>query len=157
MLSGAGAVWLPAEIDWDGHMDLDGSGWALMTFGMIAFWGLLIFAVVWIVRELGRRPSGSRSGAGDVQAPDPAAILDRRLAEGDISLGTTESAGGRSRVRLASLGQTRTRHEGQDRTGRFRFSRPAIRPSVEPPAMSVGGWDAIDAGADGISSALGCR
>lgn len=86
MSSGISAVWLAADVDWDGHMDLDGWGWVLMTLGMIAFWGLLVFGVVWIARDLGRRPVGSRFNTESEAGPDPAAVLDRRLAEGDISL-----------------------------------------------------------------------
>ena len=58
----------------------------MMTLGMIAFWGLLILLVVWVIRETGRRPAGSASDLAAVRATDPAVILERRLAEGDISV-----------------------------------------------------------------------
>lgn len=72
---------LLAQGDFDGHMDWDGGWWILMAIGMVLFWGLVIFGIVWIVRELGsRREHQGRSDRGD-----PLAILDRRLAEGTIS------------------------------------------------------------------------
>ena len=57
-----------------------GTGWMIvMMLGMIVFWGVVILGVVWLLREaIGRReqaPSG-----------DPLGILDRRLAEGQISV-----------------------------------------------------------------------
>ena len=71
---------------WDDHMDWDG-GWILMAIGMVLFWGLVIFGVVWLVRSLGShdRPQGHayRPAPG---AEDPLAILDRRLAEGSIEV-----------------------------------------------------------------------
>ena len=66
-------------------MDLDGWGWVLMTLGMIAFWAILIFAFLWILRGLGGQPVASASDPGEASS-DPVAILDRRLAEGDISI-----------------------------------------------------------------------
>jgi putative membrane protein len=65
--------------DFDGHMDWDGGWWILMALAMIFFWGLVIAGIVWVVRELGN--SHRQSAA----APDPLAVLDRRLAEGAIS------------------------------------------------------------------------
>lgn len=72
---------LLAESDW-GHMDFDGGGWIAMGIGMILFWGLLIFGVVWLVREVGGHSLAGRTTAG----PDALEILDRRFAEGDISV-----------------------------------------------------------------------
>lgn len=65
--------------DFEGHMDWDGGWGILMVLGMILFWGLVIAAFVWVVREL----SGSRRHSAT--AADPLAILDRRLAEGALS------------------------------------------------------------------------
>jgi len=62
-------------------MDWDGGWWILMAIGMVLFWGLLIFGIVWVVRELGSR----REHHGRPDPSDPLAILDRRLAEGTIS------------------------------------------------------------------------
>lgn len=47
-----------------------------MMLGMIIFWGLVILGIVWLLRET--------IGRGH-HAPDPLAILDRRLAEGQVS------------------------------------------------------------------------
>jgi putative membrane protein len=48
-------------------------------FGMILFWGLIIAAVVWLVRAL----SHSRSAHAGLETPS--ALLDRRFAAGEIS------------------------------------------------------------------------
>jgi putative membrane protein len=68
--------------DGDGdHMDFDGGWWIVMGLGMILFWGLLVLGIVWLVRELsGRGPRAARSGSEALE------ILDRRLAEGEISI-----------------------------------------------------------------------
>ena len=57
-----------------------GSGWMIaMMLGMVLFWGLVVVGVVWLLREaIGR-------GRHTADA-DPLAILDRRLAEGHISV-----------------------------------------------------------------------
>ncbi|MGZ8666899.1 MAG: SHOCT domain-containing protein [Solirubrobacterales bacterium] len=68
-----------AQTDWDGHMD--GGWWILMAIGMVLFWGLAIFGIVWVVRELGSQ----REHHGHPDQGAPLAILDRRLAEGTIS------------------------------------------------------------------------
>lgn len=86
MLSAPTSFKMFADVDWNGHMDLNGGGWVLMTLGMIAFWGLLIFAVVWVVRETGRGSASTAVPGADAGAQEPAAILDRRLAEGDLSV-----------------------------------------------------------------------
>ena len=72
---------LLAQIYDDGHMDWDGGWWILMAIGMVLFWGLVIFGIVWAVRELGSR----HGNHGTPDRGDPLAILDRRLAEGTIS------------------------------------------------------------------------
>jgi putative membrane protein len=57
-----------------------GTGWMIvMMLGMVLFWGLVVVGIVWLLREaIGR----SHRGPGS----DPLAILDRRLAEGQISV-----------------------------------------------------------------------
>jgi putative membrane protein len=62
----------------------DGNGWAwwqvgLMWVVMIAFWGLLIWAIYALITNLTRKP-GARDGSDDAQR-----ILDQRLARGEIS------------------------------------------------------------------------
>lgn len=50
-----------------------------MMLGMALFWGLVIVGIGWLLREtIGRGHHGPGS--------DPLAILDRRLAEGQISV-----------------------------------------------------------------------
>ena len=73
------ATSLLADVDWDGHMDMDGGWWIVMMLGMVLFWALVIVGVVWVVRELGRSQRHDRA------EPDALAVLDRRLAEGAIS------------------------------------------------------------------------
>ena len=64
-----------ADVDW-GHMgDWSAGSW----LAMIAFWALLAFLLVWLVREL----AGSRSEGAPADATE---ILDRRLAAGEIGV-----------------------------------------------------------------------
>lgn len=65
---------------WGMHDGDVGVGWMIaMMLGMVLFWGLVVVGVVWLLREaIGRGHHGS--GA------TPLAILDRRLAEGQISV-----------------------------------------------------------------------
>ncbi|GIK83231.1 MAG: hypothetical protein BroJett024_43360 [Alphaproteobacteria bacterium] len=68
--------------DFDGHMDWDGGWGVLMMIGMVLFWALVIFGIVWLVREIG----GSRAAQTNSERDsDPIRTLDRRLAEGAIS------------------------------------------------------------------------
>ena len=56
-------------------------GWLLMMLFMVAFWGLVIFALVALFRGTGR------SGGGEASAlarPDPLQILDERFARGEV-------------------------------------------------------------------------
>lgn len=77
----AALVAVLAEVDWDGHMDLDGGWWIVMAIGMIVFWALVILGVVWLVREL----SAPRDRSHAPAEPNALAILDRRLAAGEIT------------------------------------------------------------------------
>jgi putative membrane protein len=55
--------------------------WIAMVLVMLAFWTLIVFLVVYVVRTLGHRDSGQSATA----APDQARrILDERLARGEI-------------------------------------------------------------------------
>lgn len=59
--------------------------WILTTVGMIAFWGLVIYAIVWLIR--GGRPQDAWRPTSERPDPDaPQEILRRRLARGEISL-----------------------------------------------------------------------
>ena len=62
-----------------------GAGWpfwevALMWVGMVAFWGLLIWAVYALVVSATRKPGRDR----DTQPGGASRILDERLARGEI-------------------------------------------------------------------------
>jgi putative membrane protein len=64
------------------HGDDVGVGWMIvMMVGMVLFWGAIILGIVWLVR--GATGGWSwRGGRGET----PAEILDRRFAEGAISV-----------------------------------------------------------------------
>jgi len=66
--------------DWYDDGGMGWGGWVLMSMVMVAFWAVLILAVVMIVRNVGwdRRPGDDapRRGAQD--------ILDERFARGEI-------------------------------------------------------------------------
>ncbi|MBO0770025.1 MAG: SHOCT domain-containing protein [Actinobacteria bacterium] len=66
----------------------NGGGWAfwqvaLMWVVMIAFWGLVIWAIYALVTSLTRRP-GQGQRSGEHGAGDARQILDERLARGEI-------------------------------------------------------------------------
>lgn len=69
---------------WGDHMDWDGGWWIVMAIGMVAFWALVVVAIVWLVRSLTHRDGSSRYRRPPDE--DPLAILDRRLAEGSIEV-----------------------------------------------------------------------
>jgi putative membrane protein len=78
-----------------GHMD---SGWwVVMMIGMVLFWALVVVAIVWLVRNLAPGERAARR-----EAP-PMELLDRRLAEGSISVDEYEE---RRRILLRSRGGT---------------------------------------------------
>lgn len=59
-----------------------GGGWWVMAIGMVAFWALVIFAVVAIFRRLGRSQEPDQEARGT----DPLRILDERFARGEMDL-----------------------------------------------------------------------
>lgn len=61
--------------DWH-HGDTGVGWWILMMLGMVIFWGLVIYGVVWLVR----------GAASPAPRETPAEILQRRLARGEISV-----------------------------------------------------------------------
>lgn len=67
---------------------MDDRYWGMGTLGwilMVLFWVALIVAIVWALRELRPRSGTGRSPeAPEPAADDPFAILDRRLASGEI-------------------------------------------------------------------------
>jgi putative membrane protein len=73
------AALLIADSGFDNHMGDWGAGWwILMAFMMVAFWGLVIVGIVWLIRAL----MAERHGHGGAS---PIELLDRRLARGEIS------------------------------------------------------------------------
>jgi putative membrane protein len=63
----------------NGHMGDWGAGWwILMALMMVAFWGLAIAGVVWLVRTLASERHGH-------DRESPLEVLDHRLASGEIT------------------------------------------------------------------------
>jgi putative membrane protein len=70
---------LIADSGFDNHMGDWGAGWwILMAFMMVAFWGLVIVGVVWLIRTL-MAERHNHGGASPIE------LLDRRLASGEIT------------------------------------------------------------------------
>jgi putative membrane protein len=67
-----------------GHM---GGGWwgVPMMLGMLLFWVLIALAIVWLVRAL-LRQDGGPGGPPAPRPEGPVEVLERRLAEGAISI-----------------------------------------------------------------------
>ena len=65
-------MWYMHDVGW--------AGWLLMSVGMVAFWGLVAYVIVTIVR--GGTP-GRSERVGD---EPPGDVLRRRLAAGEISV-----------------------------------------------------------------------
>lgn len=80
---------IPVADTWGMHGDV-GWGWMVgMMVLMVLFWGAIILGVVWLVRGAGEARSGPRSSSPtDVseRRETPTEVLDRRFAEGTISL-----------------------------------------------------------------------
>jgi putative membrane protein len=81
----------------DDHHDFGDGWWIVMMIGMVLFWVLVAVGIVWLVRNL-QGGTGSL-GRGE---PTPLAVLDRRLAEGAISVEEYEQ---RRQVLLGSSGE----------------------------------------------------
>jgi putative membrane protein len=68
---------------WGMHGDDVGWGWwIVMTFGMVVFWGALILGIVWLIRGSFEGWRGGR----EARRETPLETLDRRFAEGSISV-----------------------------------------------------------------------
>ena len=80
---------IPVADTWGMHGDV-GWGWMVgMMVLMVLFWGAIILGVVWLVRGAGEARSAPRgSSPTDVseRRETPTEVLDRRFAEGTISL-----------------------------------------------------------------------
>jgi putative membrane protein len=59
------------------HSELGWLGWTLMTVGMVAFWGLVVWAVVVLAR--------AKHSGGSAGPTRPEDVLAGRLARGEIS------------------------------------------------------------------------
>jgi putative membrane protein len=76
------------------HDGLGWGGWILMTMAMVAFWALVVFAVIAIFRGT------QRSSAPTPDHRNPLQILDERFARGEID---EDEYHARSSVLRASL------------------------------------------------------
>jgi putative membrane protein len=65
--------------------DIGWGWWLMMSIGMVAFWALLVYGLVWLLR--GDR--GQQREAVPEQGPDE--ILKRRLAAGEITIAQYEN------------------------------------------------------------------
>ena len=67
-----------ATVDWH-HGDIGTGWWIVMMIGMVAFWALVIYGIVWLVQQVaaGARGPGRQS---------PREILEERLARGEIDV-----------------------------------------------------------------------
>jgi putative membrane protein len=81
--------------------DIGWGGWLLMSLGMVAFWGLVIWAIVALVRGGSSKPQ--QPGREADQSDQPLDILQRRLARGEISVEEYEE------LRDALIGRPRSR------------------------------------------------
>jgi putative membrane protein len=73
------AQMIPAADTWGMHGDI-GWGWMIgMMILMVLFWGAIIFGVIWLLR-------GTVGGRPEERRESPTEVLDRRFAEGAISV-----------------------------------------------------------------------
>ncbi len=66
---------------WGYHDGWHWGGWLMMSLTMLAFWGLVAWVVVSLVRGRGQGSAPADRPAGE---PDAEEILKRRFAEGKI-------------------------------------------------------------------------
>jgi putative membrane protein len=64
------------------HHGMGVGAWIFMVLALIAFWGLIAAAVVWVARDLRSRPH-RHAVADGVSATE---LLDRRLVTGEIGV-----------------------------------------------------------------------
>ena len=75
---------LPVADAWSMHdADVGFGWWLVMTVGMIVFWGGVVAVVVWLLRGGG---AATRPTAAPTQDTTPRQVLDRRLADGSLSV-----------------------------------------------------------------------
>jgi putative membrane protein len=68
---------------WDMH-DVGWGWWLFMSVGMVGFWALVIYGVVWLARRA--TPSPDAGARPRYPAESPRQVLQRRLAAGEISV-----------------------------------------------------------------------
>ena len=69
--------------------DLGWAWWLVMSVGMVAFWGLLIYGVVWLARRGSTADGAGAAPPGPAESPQQ--VLKRRLAGGEISVDEYET------------------------------------------------------------------
>lgn len=72
---------------WEMH-NVGAGWWILMSLGMVAFWGLVIWAIVSLARGI---PNIQRDSE-PAEPQTPLEILDRRLARGEVTASEYEEA-----------------------------------------------------------------
>jgi putative membrane protein len=73
------AQFIPVADTWGMHGDV-GWGWMIgMMIVMVLFWGAIIFGVIWLIR-------GAVGGRSEERKESPTEVLERRFAEGGISV-----------------------------------------------------------------------
>ena len=65
---------------WSGHWGWGWGAWLVMSLGMVAFWGLVIWLFLNVVRTISRTSTGSVSP----RTGTPEEILAERFARGEI-------------------------------------------------------------------------
>jgi putative membrane protein len=118
------ATALPLADTWGMHGDVGAGWWVVMVAGMVVFWGVVILIGARLLRDgFGRHPSTP-------PAETPTAVLERRLAEGAITV-----------------------EEYQQRRSALAESAPADTPGTGRPlagaAASAGGGPTTARGGDG--------
>jgi putative membrane protein len=76
------ALIVPLADTWDMHGDFSGGWMIVMMIAMVLVWAAIIFGIVWLVR--GATGGGWRWGGERKETPSE--ILERRFAEGSISV-----------------------------------------------------------------------
>jgi putative membrane protein len=69
--------------------DIGWAWWVLMSGGMVAFWGLVFYGVVWLARSASTADPASTAPPGPTESPQQ--VLKRRLPSGEIGIDEYES------------------------------------------------------------------